>query len=291
MRYICQFLFSACCPEGHPLVSSTGKRTRCDGSKDPSLDNKCYAIKAEQIVNPPSLLGRFRQGIELRCRRFPAEIRNRTRKSWEGVKNLPHNFRERKEQDGLWFTLSFLPLVLLSIISYLADVWSDIFLAIRYINQGDIWWGSLTACFVIVPWISYGIYAFVSFRNIQQRQNPQISYKRELFPFILALFNLYPVALLLLAAKKYWNRECKFAKDDKSNSQFFRLFEILFESVPQASLQIYIAAQQNHVDSLLIFSIVTSLISVSIGMTGAIVAVLTPRKHFLHQETLFLSTA
>ena len=90
--------------------------------------------------------------------------------------------------------------------------------------------------------------------------------KKNLVLLIFAVFDLLPIFWLLFAVYVFWESGSSDAKNGKFYSQAFRMTEICCESYPQAALQLYIASQQNRLDALLIISIVSSLISVILGI-------------------------
>ena len=75
------------------------------------------------------------------------------------------------------------------------------------------------------------------------------------------------MALIILTIKKYCQGDIGVAKNRREAVHFFRLIEVLLEALPQAVLQLYIAAYKNRLDALVIVSIVTSLLSVALGIT------------------------
>ena len=81
-----------------------------------------------------------------------------------------------------------------------------------------------------------------------------------------AIFNLIPVAILVVAAKERWEGKSGTAEKSKLITNFILLVEVGIEAFPQMSLQLYIVAQSNRLDSLLIVSILSSVYSVVNGM-------------------------
>ena len=164
----------------------------------------------------------------------------------------------RIREEG-WKTIILFHLTLIpSIALYVFDIGSDILLANKYFNEGNTGWGGSTTAFIALAWILQLIFSF--YRWVKNRN------KTSLFYLIFAIFNLFPIALLLNAVKQFWEDGSSDAKQTKARSQN-RTTEICCESTPQAALQLYIASQQNHLDVILIISIVTSLISVVLGIT------------------------
>ena len=81
-----------------------------------------------------------------------------------------------------------------------------------------------------------------------------------------AVFNLVPVIFLIGAVTNKLGGDKEEAKDTKNLALACRMVETIFEALPQAALQIYIAGQTNRLDPLLIVSILSSLWSVVSGL-------------------------
>lgn len=60
-------------------------------------------------------------------------------------------------------------LTVMSILSYIFDVGSDIYVAVVYYRDGDIWWFALTVIFVVVPSLTITVFSFMWY--IQDRSN------------------------------------------------------------------------------------------------------------------------
>jgi len=85
-------------------------------------------------------------------------------------------------------------LTLFSILSYIFDVGSDIYLAYVYYSDGDIWWFTLTVIFVVVPSLTITMFSFVWY---MQDKHP--SYPLLWVPRLVMLFlQLGPLLRLLL---------------------------------------------------------------------------------------------
>ena len=82
-----------------------------------------------------------------------------------------------------------------------------------------------------------------------------------------AIFNLIPVAILVVAAKERWEGKSGTAEKSKLITNFILLVEVGIEAFPQMSIQLYIVAQSNRLDSLLIVSILSSVYSVVNGLS------------------------
>ena len=78
---------------------------------------------------------------------------------------LFQRFLHRVDRDGWWTTLTFFPFFLLSVILYISDSVSDVLLAIRYIKEGDLWWGGFTVAFIVIPWIFAIVLTLREFRR------------------------------------------------------------------------------------------------------------------------------
>ena len=143
----------------------------------------------------------------------------------------------RGEKDGWWTTLSFIPLCVLGSCLYVSDVASDIQLAIRYFEEGHVKWGICTVAFIVIPWaatlMSFIATAVAKFRKDELDMETVIM-------LIMALFNVAPIGILALAAWEFWKGDLTKANEKKSTSQLLQFNEILFESLPQLSLQLYI---------------------------------------------------
>ena len=82
----------------------------------------------------------------------------------------------------------------------------------------------------------------------------------------------WKVWFLIYAAYSYCSSPEKLAEaiKIKSFALAMRLTEVIFEAFPKALLQLYIAAQLNHLDFLLIAALTSSIISVAVGVIQGI---------------------
>jgi len=64
-------------------------------------------------------------------------------------------------------------LTVVSILSYIFDVGSDIFVAVVYYRDGDMWWFALTVVFIVVPSLTITVFSFVWY--VQDRSNQSYS--------------------------------------------------------------------------------------------------------------------
>ena len=60
-------------------------------------------------------------------------------------------------------------ITVLSILSYIFDVGSDIYLAFVYHSDGDIWWFTLTVIFIVVPSLTITVFSFVWYMQDDHR--------------------------------------------------------------------------------------------------------------------------
>ena len=157
-----------------------------------------------------------------------------------------------------------IPAALLSIILYFSDVSSDLYLADQHYDNDDVVWARFTVAFILVPWILSLLEALGAVcRDFS---------KRHLIFLVAALFNVYPVAPLFLAIWRHCTGDKPAAVREEQLSCTLRLHEILFESLPQLLLQLYIASRTNHLNILAAFAISTSLASFVHGFVEAIFA-------------------
>jgi len=75
-------------------------------------------------------------------------------------------------------------LTVMSILSYIFDVGSDIYVAIVYYRDGDTWWFALTVLFIVVPSLIITFFSFVWY--VQDRRNQ--SYPLIWLPRLVLLF-------------------------------------------------------------------------------------------------------
>lgn len=93
----------------------------------------------------------------------------------------------------------------MSILSYIFDVGSDIYLAFVYYNEGDIWWFTLTIIFVIVPSLVITVFSFIWYiQDTSRRPHPLIWLPRIILLF-LQLGPLLRFIVLLIAMTMFPN--------------------------------------------------------------------------------------
>jgi len=74
-------------------------------------------------------------------------------------------------------------LTMVSILSYIFDIGSDIYLAFVYYRDGDIWWFTLTVIFISVPSVTITVFSFVWYVQDSHR-----SYRLIWLPRLVLLF-------------------------------------------------------------------------------------------------------
>ena len=175
---------------------------------------------------------------------------------------------------------------------YLNDVYSDLLLSIQYFGNGDVNWGTVTLIFFAVPFLIFTLLSVRRYRYVDKKMIP-ISI---IFGFPNAL--LVEAEVIEVNAKKAEEKAVKEAaaqpkeaarirreaaeaeKEAEEDAQSLkkmalaaRLFEIVFESLPQLCLQLYIAGHQNliPVGVFQIGSIVSSVISIVSGLINGLI--------------------
>ena len=161
----------------------------------------------------------------------------------------------------------FISLALTSAIFYASDTCSDVHLGVRCLRNRDHWWASATFVCVFIPWIT-NLVTHASYWKRIRRSKPALD-PFNLVVLVAAVLNFHPSTTLLCAAWFRWKGMNITAKKLKDNVTTLRFVEVVFEAFPQSVLQIYIVGQTNHFDYILIFSIATSLWSVSSGIFQA----------------------
>jgi hypothetical protein len=164
-----------------------------------------------------------------------------------------------KTLEKAWFAFT----TVLSSITYVVDIISDIILANRYFRKGHRNWGICTTVFIALPWTlmaSIGVWSAIK---------EGISNCEHIVLLVMAVFGMTPVFINIWSLKKLFADSNK----AKSNERFvlhlekyanvFRLVEALLEAVPQIILQMYICGYTNKIDVVLLISILFSLTSVT----------------------------
>jgi hypothetical protein len=153
---------------------------------------------------------------------------------------------------------------ILSSLMYVADVVSDLILAVRYRKQGHKNWGGFTTVFIAIPWTllailgAYWACAFSGGANAREYQ----------FVAVMGVFGLLPVGLSILSLKNSFAGSEGDAKESKQEAVAVRIVEVVFEAIPQVGLQMYIAGYTNKIDIVLLVSIVSSLTSATMGLVN-----------------------
>ena len=86
-------------------------------------------------------------------------------------------------------------------VMYIVDIGSDIKLAIRYYLDRHFWWGGWTTAFVAIPWLIYRVGVGLFFGG-----NALDGDVESRLVILAAIFNLIPVAILVVAAKERCGR-------------------------------------------------------------------------------------
>jgi hypothetical protein len=174
-----------------------------------------------------------------------------------------HSIKDKinKTLKNLWFGFT----TLLSMVMFVVDVVSDILLAVRYLRNGHRFWGAFTTAFISIPWALLGVlgaWTFVVF-GIDD------SYREMQMLMVCSVFGMLPIGWSLLSLKYLFvsanEDKAKLAKHYAVQVCFI---EVFFEAVPQLCLQVYICGATNQVDFILAISIVSSLVSITMGMVN-----------------------
>ena len=160
-------------------------------------------------------------------------------------------------------------LLLMRFVLYIMDIASDIYVAVQYYKNGEIWWCSITLIFVIVPHFIINTYA--AFMNVSILGfNPRLS-------FLMWIFQISIVASFKQEFNR-WKRERK--KDEvhmiklhsdvtlSMHHTFICLVEAFAESAPQWCLQNYIMIRQWYFPWYTAISTFLSLFSLAWSITS-----------------------
>ncbi|XP_035690054.1 XK-related protein 6-like [Branchiostoma floridae] len=151
----------------------------------------------------------------------------------------------------------------ISVALYIADLVTDIMLALQYHNSGDYVWFCLTMAFVIAPTIIVNIVSAVMFRNFNHRDNTlnvRLGFRIQYLTHFLQLgmFLQYINLFCLLWRGQGLGDHVEFGVSD------LEMLEAILESIPQLCIQIHIAItdeQVSHMSWLKVFSMVISLLA------------------------------
>ena len=148
------------------------------------------------------------------------------------------------------------PLILIITIIYYSDIISDVALGIRHLLDGNSFWGVLTLFFFALPLIM----AWIEARSNQSQQRFFGSVYNVGPTF--AVMGLLPIANKLVA--EISTKEGERWRSKRQAASLF-LFELLYETTPQLILQIMFVSQNNNLDFLTTFTILSSLLSISVN--------------------------
>ena len=179
----------------------------------------------------------------------------------------------------------FIALTLASAVCYIVDVISDMILARRYLDNGDVVWGSLTLTFILLSWFITVVCGIICFRcgaNGQCGDGLKEMSREISMPFLMAaILNLAPIILLVHAANDMWRNAHTYARRTQKYACFVLLIEVFFEAFPQTALQLYIVSQTNHVDFVVFISVTLSMCSVVKGVLTGTICAISSRSDFM----------
>lgn len=92
----------------------------------------------------------------------------------------------------LSFTCFDIIIYIMSIGTYLADVGTDIWVALLYYNRGHWWWCGLTLSFVFIPSLVMGAFS-LRWYLIDHRSEMKISWPRWIFRIFFIVFQIAPI--------------------------------------------------------------------------------------------------
>ena len=150
-------------------------------------------------------------------------------------------------------------LLVISALSTVFDVYSDIALSSKYYSGSHYWWACWTLSFVVLQT------AGQAGRVIWQAKRELEGWCVTFCKLVIALLNLSPAITLLSSAHERCSGDSD-AHETKSKALLYTLIEVILESYPQFSLQLYIAAHRNEFGILLIVSVLSSFWSIGSGM-------------------------
>ncbi|XP_033645384.1 XK-related protein 4-like [Asterias rubens] len=162
-------------------------------------------------------------------------------------------------------------------VTYMADLITDIVVGFQYILLHDYFWSGLTFAFVIIPSITIQYFSFRWFViDSQHSLKPKhVSFLKRIWDWFVWLI----VHILQLGAlKRYW-RTIKYCWRSHEHPDYYdlsiyeyrditmlRLLEAFMEAAPQLVLQVYIMTQQSDIYWLTVSSAIISLASLSWGL-------------------------
>jgi len=95
-------------------------------------------------------------------------------------------------------------LTVISILSYIFDVGSDIYVAVVYYRDGDIWWFTLTVLFIVVPSLTITVFSFVWYLQDRSSHPYPLIWLPRLVLLFLQLGPLLRFVVYLVKAKFHY---------------------------------------------------------------------------------------
>ena len=148
------------------------------------------------------------------------------------------------------------PLIFAFTLLYFSDIFSDVTLGIRHLLNDNVWWGGLTLTFVAMP-LLYALFCSL----IDGRRQNFFHSDYNVAP-LFAILGLHPIAHKLKASMSTSREE---RQEWRYMAVDMLVVELVFETIPQLILQLYIVGHTNEVDLLTILTIFTSLLSISVN--------------------------
>ncbi|XP_022092783.1 XK-related protein 4-like [Acanthaster planci] len=161
--------------------------------------------------------------------------------------------------------------------TYVADLATDVSVAVQYILLDEYEWSGLTIAFIIIPSITIQYFSFRWFvlDSKEVRKAEHVPFLKKVMDWILwLLFHVLQLGVL----KRYW-RTVKYGWRSREKRDYYdlsvyeyrdltmlRLLESFMEAAPQLVLQIYIMTQQKDVYWLTATSAIISLASLAWGI-------------------------
>ncbi|KAJ7373784.1 hypothetical protein OS493_009106 [Desmophyllum pertusum] len=148
----------------------------------------------------------------------------------------PFEGRTTRLTDDLW--------IYVSILTFIADIGSDLLVCIKYYRERNLWWFSVTLGFVIVSSLAMQLFSAKWLLEDERRQH--------CFTYLLHVFHLGPVLRYWNVLKSGWKARQKNATilefasflGEWRDISMLRLLQAFLESAPQLVLQLYILLQR-----------------------------------------------